>query len=322
MYHPYDSFSQVLDLITQAANDDNVMIIKQTVYRLSENSKIIEALIRASKNGKCVIVFIEVKARFDEEKNLKWARKLKNAGCYVIYKIKRLKNHCKMTLIVRMEKSKIRRYVHIGTGNYNEVTAKSYTDISIMTCDKKICEDVDDIFNMIFGCIKYKKLNKLIISPYEMRNKFINLINREIKNAKSGKKAHIIVKMNSLSDRKIIKALYEASYFGVIIELIVRGVCCLKPGIKGISDNISVHSIVGRFLEHGRIYYFENNGNEEIYISSADWQSRNFDKRLEVLCPIEDVDLKRKVKQILRIQLADMENTYVLKGNVYEKVNN
>ena len=271
MHHPYESFEPVVDFIKEASVDPNVLAIKQTLYRVSGNSPIIAALATAAENGKQVTVLVELKARFDEENNIVWARKLEHAGCHVIYGLVGLKTHSKITLVVRKEDDGIRRYVHLGTGNYNDATAKLYTDIGLFTCRESFGEDATAVFNMLSGYSEPEVWNKLSLAPLWLKDKFLELIDREKKFAKKGKPAHIIAKMNSLCDQDIIKALYEASIAGVKIELIVRGICCLKVGIPGVSENITVRSIIGNFLEHSRIFYFENNGMPEVYCGSADW---------------------------------------------------
>ncbi|MDO5411140.1 MAG: RNA degradosome polyphosphate kinase [Lachnospiraceae bacterium] len=305
MHHPYQTFDNVVDFVRQAAKDPTVLAIKQTLYRVSGNSPIIAALAKAAENGKQVTVLVELKARFDEENNIHWAKKLERAGCHVIYGLLGLKTHCKITLVVRMEEDGIRRYVHLGTGNYNDTTAKLYTDTGLMTCSEKIGEDATAVFNMLSGYSEPLAWNALAVAPLWLKDKFLYLIGRERDLAKEGKKAKIVAKMNSLSDPVIIRALYEASAAGVEIELIVRGICCLKTGIPDVSDNITVRSIVGTFLEHSRIYYFLNNGHEEVYMASADWMPRNLDRRVEIMFPVEDRVLKEEVKEILRVTLKD-----------------
>ncbi len=305
LHHPYDSFSTVVDFIEKAAKDPNVLAIKQTLYRVSGNSPIIKALEAAAERGKQVMVLLEVKARFDEENNIHWAKRLELAGCHVIYGLVGLKTHSKVTMVVRRENNEIRRYMHFGTGNYNDITARLYTDMGLLTCDEKLGEDSSEFFNMLSGYIKHTKWNKLAAAPDGLREKFEYLIKREIENAKNGKKAVIIAKMNSLVDEDIIKLLYKASMVGVKIELIVRGICCLKSGIEGVSDNIRVRSIVGRYLEHSRIYYFENGGNKEIYLSSADWMPRNLNRRVEILFPIEDENIKKRIIDIIKVYISD-----------------
>ena len=305
MHHPYQSFDPVVNFVKLAARDENVLAIKQTLYRVSSNSPIIKALIEAAENGKQVTVLVELKARFDEENNINWAKKLEKAGCHVIYGLVGLKTHCKLCLVVRREEEGIIRYCHLGTGNYNDKTAKLYTDMGLFTCKDTIGSDVSAIFNCLSGYSKYPAWKKIAAAPTDLREMFVKNIEREEKNALEGKPARIIAKMNSLVDTGIIKALYRASMAGVKIDLIVRGICCLKTGIPTVSENITVRSIVGRFLEHSRIYYFENNGDSKIYLSSADWMNRNLDRRVEVAFPIEDERLKAKVMDIIDITLRD-----------------
>lgn len=321
LHHPYQTFDPVVDFVRQAANDPQVLAIKQTLYRVSSNSPIIASLALAAENGKQVSVLVELKARFDEQNNIIWAKKLEQAGCHVIYGLVGLKTHSKITLVVRKEEDGIRRYVHLGTGNYNDSTAKLYTDMGLLTCSKPIGADATAVFNMLSGYSEPLSWNKLSLAPLWLRDKFLNLIEREIKHAKEGKTAYIIGKMNSLCDPIIISALYEASANGVKVDLIIRGICCLKTGIKGISDNITVRSIVGNFLEHARIFYFYNDGYEEVYMGSADWMPRNLDKRVEILFPLEDEDLKKEVIQVLQVQLNDTVKAHILKADgSYEKV--
>ena len=305
MHHPYQSFDPVVNFVKLAARDENVLAIKQTLYRVSSNSPIIKALIEAAENGKQVTVLVELKARFDEENNINWAKKLEKAGCHVIYGLVGLKTHCKLCLVVRREEEGIIRYCHLGTGNYNDKTAKLYTDMGLFTCKDTIGSDVSAIFNCLSGYSKYPAWKKIAAAPRDLREMFVKNIEREEKNALEAKPARIIAKMNSLVDTGIIKALYRASMAGVKIDLIVRGICCLKTGIPTVSENITVRSIVGRFLEHSRIYYFENNGDSKIYLSSADWMNRNLDRRVEVAFPIEDERLKAKVMDIIDITLRD-----------------
>lgn len=321
LHHPYQSFAPVVELIRNAAKDPNVLAIKQTLYRVSGNSPIIAALAQAAENGKQVSVLVELKARFDEENNIVWARMLEKAGCHVIYGLVGLKTHSKITLVVRREEDGIRRYVHLGTGNYNDATAKLYTDIGLLTCSEAIGEDATAVFNMLSGYSEPLHWNRLSLAPLWLKDKFLYLIGRERDAALAGKPAHIIAKMNSLCDADVIAALYEASAAGVKIELIIRGICCLKVGIPEVSENISVRSIVGNFLEHSRIFYFENEGNYEIYCSSADWMPRNLERRVEILFPVEKEELKEELLHILKSQLRDTVKAHVLtpEGN-YEKV--
>lgn len=315
LHHPYETFDPVVDFVKQASKDPNVLAIKQTLYRVSSHSPIIASLAAAAENGKQVTVLVELKARFDEENNIIWARKLEQAGCHVIYGLVGLKTHSKITLVVRKEEDGIRRYVHLGTGNYNDSTAKLYTDMGLLTCRKAIGEDATAVFNMLSGYSEPAFWNKLAIAPIRLRDRFTQLINREKEFAKKGKKAFIRAKMNSLCDAGIISSLYEAAAAGVKIELVVRGICCLKTGMPGISENITVRSIVGDFLEHSRIFHFYNNGFEEVYMGSADWMPRNLDKRVEILFPVEDDALKAEVIHVLDIQLADNEKARILQKN-------
>ncbi|MBR3834515.1 MAG: RNA degradosome polyphosphate kinase [Lachnospiraceae bacterium] len=320
LHHPYDEFTPVVDFIKQAAVDPDVLAIKQTLYRVSGNSPIVAALAQAAENGKQVTVLVELKARFDEENNIIWARKLEKAGCHVIYGLVGLKTHSKIALVVRREEEGIKRYVHLGTGNYNDITAKLYTDMGMLTASDSIGEDATAVFNMLSGYSEPPAWNKLMVAPIWLKDRFVSLIKRETENARAGKEARIIAKMNSLCDPVIIKALYEASNAGVKIELIIRGICCLKTGIKDLSENITVRSIVGNFLEHSRIFYFYNNGFEDVYMGSADWMPRNLDKRVEITFPVEDEDLKKKVIEILHIQLEDTLKAHIMQSDgTYEK---
>jgi len=320
LHHPYQTFEPVVDFIRQAAKDPEVLAIKQTLYRVSGNSPIIAALEQAADNGKQVTVLVELKARFDEEHNIVWARKLEKAGCHVIYGLLGLKTHSKITLVVRREEDGIRRYVHLGTGNYNDATAKLYTDIGLLTCSEAIGEDATAVFNMLSGYSEPLVWNKLALAPLWLKDRFLYLIDREKKYAQAGRHAYMIAKMNSLCDKDMIEALYEASAAGVKIDLIVRGICCLKTGIKGVSENITVRSIVGNFLEHSRIFYFENDEHYEIYCSSADWMPRNLERRVEILFPVEQKELKEKLLHILQCQLRDNVKASVLQDDgTYEK---
>ena len=321
LHHPFMTFQPVVDFVRQAAKDPDVLAIKQTLYRVSGNSPIIAALAQAAENGKQVTVLVELKARFDEENNIVWAKMLEKAGCHVIYGLLGLKTHSKITLVVRREENGIRRYVHLGTGNYNDSTAKLYTDCGILTCSARIGEDATAVFNMLSGYSEPRTWNKLVVAPIWMRDRFLHQIEMEREYALKGRKARIVAKMNSLCDRDIIAALYAASAAGVKIDLIVRGICCLKVGIPGISDNITVRSIVGNFLEHSRIFYFYSDGREEVFMGSADWMPRNLDKRVEIVFPVEDEPLKEEVKHILEIQLADNVKAHVLQPDGrYEKI--
>lgn len=312
LHHPYETFDPVVNFVKKAASDPNVLAIKQTLYRVSSHSPIIASLAQAAENGKQVSVLVELKARFDEENNIVWAKKLEKAGCHVIYGLVGLKTHSKITLVVRKEEDEIRRYVHLGTGNYNDSTAKLYTDMGMFTSKTRYGEDATAVFNMLSGYSEPLVWNKLSLAPLWLRGKFLSLIEREKEHAKNGRPARIIAKMNSLCDPGIIEALYDASEAGVEIDLIVRGICCLRAGIKGLSEHIRVRSIVGTFLEHSRIFYFENNGNAEYYMGSADWMPRNLDKRVEILFPIEDPILQEEIYHILQIQLSDTKKAHLL----------
>ncbi len=321
LHHPYQTFTPVVDFIRQAARDKDVLAIKQTLYRVSGNSPIIQALAQAAENGKQVSVLVELKARFDEENNIVWARMLEKAGCHVIYGLVGLKTHSKITLVVRREEDGIRRYVHLGTGNYNDATAKLYTDIGLLTCSEEIGEDATAVFNMLSGYSEPLHWNKLSLAPIWLKDRFLYLIEKEKEAAIEGKPSGIIAKMNSLCDPDVIAALYEASTAGVKIELIVRGICCLKVGIPGVSENISVRSIVGNFLEHSRIFYFENGGNPKIYCASADWMPRNLERRVEILFPVEKEELKNTLLHILQYQLRDTVKAHILMpSGDYEKI--
>lgn len=320
LHHPYMSFDPVVDFVRQAAKDPEVLAIKQTLYRVSGNSPIIAALAQAAENGKQVSVLVELKARFDEENNIVWAKKLEKAGCHVIYGLVGLKTHSKITLVVRREETGIRRYVHLATGNYNDSTAKIYTDCGIFTCDERFGEDATAVFNMLSGYSEPKKWNKLIVAPIWMKDRFLKLIEREAEHAKKGMPAYIVAKMNSLCDPVIMAALYYASSCGVQIYLLVRGICCLKVGIPGVSENIHVRSIVGDFLEHSRIFYFHNGGSEEIYMGSADWMPRNLDRRVEIVFPVEDEAIKKELVHILTLEFKDNVKAHLLKSDgSYEK---
>ena len=321
LHHPYQTFDPVVDFVRKAARDPEVLAIKQTLYRVSGHSPIVAALAEAADNGKQVSVLVELKARFDEENNINWARKLERAGCHVIYGLVGLKTHSKITLVVRREEDGIRRYVHLGTGNYNDSTAKLYTDMGLLTCSEPIGEDATAVFNMLSGYSEPANWNKLSLAPLWLRERFLAMIRREMEYAKNGEPAHIIAKMNSLCDPEMIAALYEASAAGVKIELIIRGICSLRVGIPGISENISVRSIVGTFLEHSRIYYFLNGGQEEVYLASADWMPRNLERRVEILFPIENELLKKEVLHVLEIQLQDTIKAQIKQPDgTYEKV--
>ena len=315
VHHPYESFESVIKFVNQAANDKDVLAIKQTLYRVSGNSPIVAALIKAAENGKQVTVLVELKARFDEENNIAWAKKLEKAGCHVIYGLAGLKTHCKILLVVRREQDGIRRYLHMGTGNYNDITARFYTDIGMFTCNEQFGEDASSLFNVITGYSTPPVYNKMKVAPTGLRSFFENMIKRETENAQKGLPSGITAKINSLVDPDIISLLYKASKAGVKITLIVRGICCLVPDIKGISENITVHSIVGQLLEHSRIFIFENGGQPEIYMGSADWMQRNLDKRVELVFPIESPDLIERSFKIIDTMKKDVLNTRIQKSD-------
>ena len=316
VHHPYQSFSgTVVRFITSAAHDPNVLAIKMTLYRTSGDSPIVNALIAAAENGKQVSVLVELKARFDEENNIYWARRLERVGVHVVYGLVGLKTHSKIVLVVRREKDRMRRYVHIGTGNYNQKTARLYTDLGLFSCREELGADLTDVFNFLTGYSRQKSYREIMVAPVNMRDRFLELIHREIENAHNGFSGRIVAKMNALVDPQIIFALYEASRAGVKIDLIIRGICCLRPGLPNLSDNIRVISIIGRFLEHSRIYYFYNNSQEEIYIGSADWMRRNLDRRVEVITPIKDQEIAKDLQEILGIMLADNRHAWDLQSD-------
>jgi len=306
VHHPYNSFSPVIDFINTAADDPNVQAIKMTLYRTGPDSPVVKALMAASEKGKQVAVLVELKARFDEESNIEWARRLERVGVHVVYGLLGLKTHCKLALVVRREGDSLRRYVHIGTGNYNPATARIYTDIGLFTADEHFGADATELFNYLTGYSKQIEYRRLLVAPVNLRERVTALIEREIEHHKNGRPARIIAKVNSLTDTKLVRALYEASQSGMPIDLLVRGVCALRPGVPGLSDTISVTSIVGRFLEHSRIFYFLNGGEEDVYIGSADWMQRNLDRRVELLAPIEDPRLRKHLKEdVLDVCLRD-----------------
>jgi polyphosphate kinase len=321
LHHPYQSFNPVIEFIKQAAEDPQVLAIKQTFYRTSADSTLMMSLIDAARRGKEVTVVVELMARFDEEANINWAAKLENAGAHVVYGVVGHKTHAKMAMVVRREDDRLRRYVHLATGNYHQRTARLYTDFGLLTCQEEICEDVNDVFAQLTGLGKATKMRHLWQSPFTLHSQLIKAINNEAELSRAGKKARIIAKMNALLDADIIRALYDASNAGVKIELIVRGVCALRPGIPGISENISVRSIVGRFLEHTRIFYFNNNGEENVYLASADWMYRNFFRRIEVCFPLLDNKIrKRVIKEGLEPYLKDNLNAWeMLPDSTYKR---
>ena len=323
LHHPYESFDPVVKLVSDAADDPQVLAIKQTLYRVSGNSPIVAALARAAENGKQVTVLVELKARFDEENNILWARRLEKAGCHVIYGLVGLKTHAKIILIVRKEDNGIKRYVHLGTGNYNDSTAKLYTDLGLMTANDEFGIDASAFFNLLSGYGEPPVWNKLVMAPLGLREKIYALINNEIDMVKKGKEGHILAKMNSLIDYPVIQKLYEASAAGVHIDLIVRGICGLRTGIEGISDNITVRSIVGRQLEHSRIFWFANGGEEQLYLSSADWMPRNLNDRVELFFPVETEEHIHRIKGLLDLYLRDNVGAHMMQSNgTYRRVHN
>lgn len=312
LHHPYHSFEPVEQLVAEAAEDPRVLAIKQTLYRTSSESPIIAALEAASLKGKHVTVLVELKARFDEERNITWARRLERAGAHVIYGLVGLKTHCKALMVVRRDDDGIRRYLHLGTGNYNSKTARLYTDLGLLTCDRDIGDEVAALFNVITGYTRPGRWRHIDVSPITLRQKLMSLIAREAENARQGRPAHIVAKMNSLVDAEAIQAVYAASQAGVEIDLIVRGICCLRPGVPGLSENVRVRSIVGRYLEHTRLFYFHNGGDHEYFLGSADWMPRNFDRRIELLFPIYDTECRQMVDKIMRLQLADNVKAHIM----------
>jgi len=322
LHHPYDSFAPVVDFLRAAARDPDVLAIKQTLYRVGRNPPVVHALLEAVENRKQVAVLMELKARFDEESNIGWAKQLEKAGVHVIYGLLGLKTHSKVALVVRKEGDGIRRYLHLGTGNYNAVTAQLYEDLGMFTCDPEIGADATDLFNYLTGYSSKKEYRKLLVAPINLRSRMVALIRREVEQQKSGKDGHLIFKMNALVDQGIIQELYRASQAGVKVDLLARGICCLRPGIKGVSENITVTSIVGRFLEHSRIYYFRNGGKEDIYLGSADLMPRNINRRVEVLFPVQDVRLIHYLrKELLQTALSDnVKARRMLSDSSYERV--
>ncbi len=322
LHHPYTSFSAVTDFLAEAAEDPDVQAIKICLYRTGKDSPVVDSLIRASQLGKQVTALVELKARFDEENNIEWARRLENEGVHVVYGISSLKTHSKVLLVVRRERDKLCRYVHFGTGNYNPTTSRLYTDLGLLTSDEEIGEDATSLFNFLTGYSQQHKYHRLLVAPLNLREKLTSLIKRERKHKLEGKPARIIVKANSLTDEQLIDELYEASKAGVEIDLIIRGICSLRPGVKGLSSNIRVRSVVGRFLEHSRIFYFANGESEEVYLGSADWMLRNLDRRVEVVLPVIDAEIRSYIKdEILESYLRDTRNSKLLKPDgTYRKV--
>jgi len=316
MHHPFDSFSHTtLKFISDAAEDKDVLAIKITLYRTGMNSDIVEALKKAAENGKYVTAFVELKARFDEEKNIIWAKALESVGAHVVYGVPGLKTHCKIAMVVRKEEEELKTYVHLSTGNYNQITARLYTDVGFLTSDENFAEDATYLFNYLTAYSFHQDWKEFFVAPINLRENIIKLIEREIDYTSKDNPGIIIAKMNSLAHREVIPTLYKASKAGVKIKLLVRGICCLKPGIHGISDNIEVRSIIGRFLEHSRIFYFKNNGNEEVYLSSADWMSRNLHKRVELMFQIKNNKLKQRLIDILNIYWNDNQNSWLLNSD-------
>ncbi len=311
LHHPFESFQPVVEFIRSAARDPDVLAIKMTLYRVGRNSPIVQALLEGIEEGKQVSVLLELKARFDEESNIEWAKALEREGVHVIYGLVGLKVHSKIALVVRREGDFIRRYIHLGTGNYNPFTARIYTDLSLFTCDPQIGADATDLFNYLTGYSAKTSFRKLLVAPVSLRQGLEDLIRREIDRAQKGEPGHLIFKMNALEDPEMIKLLYRASQAGIRVDLLVRGLCCLRPGVPGVSDNIRVSSVIGRFLEHARIYYFRNGGREQVYIGSADLMPRNLNRRVEIVFPVEDPKLVRRIKDdILEVYLADNVNAY------------
>jgi polyphosphate kinase len=316
LHHPFDSFTTVETFLRAAINDPQVVAIKMTLYRIGANSPLVDLLIEAAEQGKQVAVLVELKARFDERNNIAWANRMEEAGIHVVYGLLNLKVHCKLTLIVRQEADGIRRYAHIATGNYNRVTSQVYTDVGLFTADQALVDDVTEVFNFLTGYSNKRSYNALLVAPVGLRQGFKAMLDREMEHAQAGRPARIIIKNNAVADQGMIKALYRASQAGVTIDMVVRGVCCLRPGIPGVSDNITVRSIVGRFLEHSRIYYFLNGGEEDIFIGSADLMERNLDRRVEVLCPIQDASIKRHLRDtILEALLSDTHRAWELQSD-------
>jgi polyphosphate kinase len=319
LHHPYDSFSSVETFIRQAVTDPNVVALKITLYRIGQNSPLIDLLIEAAEAGKQAAALVGLKARFDERNNINWATRLESAGVHVVYGVENLKTHCKLCLIVRKESDGVRRYVHVGTGNYNHVTAQIYTDVGLFTANAEIADDVSDVFNYLTGYSKRREYRQFLVAPVSLRGGVLALIDRESDHARGGRPAHIIIKNNAVTDPAVIRALYRASQAGVEIDMIVRGVCCLKPGVPGVSERIRVRSVVGRFLEHSRICWFANGGRPELYVGSADLMERSLDRRVEAVCRVDDGALASHVRDVvLATYLQDTDRAYVLNGSRYE----
>ncbi len=321
LHHPYESFDAVVDLVARAADDPDVLAIKQTLYRAGGDSPIVKALVRAAESGKQVTAIVELKARFDEESNIVWARMLEKAGAHVVYGLLGLKTHAKCLLIVRREKGKLRRYAHLSTGNYNPTTARLYTDLTLFTSRPDVCEDVSSLFNLLTGYSAPPKWNKLLVAPLGLHESVLALIAREAEHARAGRPARIVAKMNALVDADVIEALYRASQADVSVTLLVRGICCLRPGLPGVSETIEVRALVDRFLEHGRAFHFANGGRDEVYVASADWMPRNFHRRVEAMLPVEDPAIRARLIEILQLQCADNVKSWLLQPDgKYERV--
>ncbi|HZV36994.1 MAG TPA: polyphosphate kinase 1, partial [Verrucomicrobiae bacterium] len=321
LHHPYETFDSVVKFLEQAAEDPRVLAIKQTLYRTGGDLRIIGALMKAVQNGKQVTAVVELRARFDEANNIQWARQLEEAGVHVVYGLVGYKIHAKICLVVRRDEDRIRRYVHLGTGNYNPTTARLYTDLGMLSCRNDLGEDATNLFNLLTGISQFQGMRKLLVAPFELHDRMMALIQREAANARKGLPARIIAKMNALVDREIIEALYDASQAGVQVELIVRGICCLRPQMKGVSENIHVRSILDRFLEHSRIFYFENACQPEIFVGSADWMPRNFYRRIEAIFPVEDGNLRERIiSELLAIPLRDNAKARLMNADgTYER---
>ncbi len=318
VHHPFDSFTAVETFLKHAASDPHVVAIKMTLYRIGANSPLVDLLIDAAEAGKQVAVLVELKARFDERNNIKWATRLESAGVHVVYGVENLKTHCKLCLVVRREADDVRRYAHIGTGNYNRVTSQVYTDLGLFTSDPDIIDDIAEVFNFLTGYSQRKEYKRLLVAPVSLRAGFVALIDREIAHAQAGRPARIVIKNNAVTDPAIVRALYRASQAGVIVDMIIRGVCCLRTGVAGVSENIRVRSVVGRFLEHSRVYLFANGGDEDIYLGSADLMERNLDRRVEVLCPLRSPDLAAHIRDlVLDAYLRDTDRATILSGDRY-----
>ncbi len=315
LHHPYESFDPIVELVSRAAEDPEVLAIKQTLYRAGGDSPIVKALARAAESGKQVTAIVELKARFDEESNIVWARTLEQSGVHVVYGVLGLKTHAKCLLIVRREKGKLRRYVHLATGNYNPTTSRLYTDVGLLTCRPSICEDASSLFNLLTGYSAPAKWNQLIVAPLGLHEAVLGLVAREAEHARNGRPSRIVAKMNALVDADVIEALYRASQAGVVVTLLIRGICCLRPGVPRVSDNIEVRAIIDRFLEHGRVFSFSNGGKEELYIASADWMPRNFHRRVEVMVPVEDPILRGRLNDIMTVSLADNVKSWTLQSD-------